>query len=107
MSAQPEHHVTRNPKGRRQAWALMVLFVIILLNTNDKLIHDAMECFLWTVGGIFCLFLREPLKKKNVENSTLGLAPPPPMTEIVENFQKKKTKKSFKNLTMPKIRQFP
>ena len=58
MSAQcpPEHHVTRNPKGRRQAWALMVLSVIILLNTNDKLIHDAMECFLWTVGGIFAYF---------------------------------------------------
>ena len=27
-------------------------------------------------------------KKKNVENSTLGLTPPP-MTENVENFQKK------------------
>ena len=34
-------------------------------------------------------------KKKNVKNSTLGLTPP--MTEIVENFQKKKTK-SFKKI---------
>ena len=47
-------------------------------------------------------------KKKNVENSTLGLTPPP-MTENVENFQKKKKKlkKVLKNLTKPKIRQFP
>ena len=39
-------------------------------------------------------YIREPVKKKkkNVENSTLGLTPPP-MTEIVENFQKKKNKK--------------
>ena len=48
---------------------------------------------------------RQKKKKKNVENSTFGLTPPP-MTENVENFQKK-NKKSFKNLTKPKIRQFP
>ena len=54
-----------------------------------------------------CLFSKGTRqKKKNVENSTLGH--PPPMTEIVENFQKKnKTKKSLKNLKKPKIRQFP
>ena len=36
--------------------------------------------------------LREPVKKKkkNVENSTLGLTHPPPTAENVENFQKKK-----------------
>ena len=37
------------------------------------------------------IIFREPVKKKrkkNVENSTLGLTPP--MTENVENFQKKK-----------------
>ena len=33
--------------------------------------------------------------KKYVENSTSGLSPPP-MTENMENFQKKKTKKKFK-----------
>ena len=36
--------------------------------------------------------LREPVKKKKKiwENSPLGWPPPPPMTEIVENFQKEK-----------------
>ena len=53
--------------------------------------------------GIFRV--REPVIKKNVENSTLGLIPPP-MTESVENFQKKKLKKA-KNLKNPIIRQFP
>ena len=34
-------------------------------------------------------------KKKNVENSTLGLTHPPPVTENVENFQKKKKLKKL------------
>ena len=44
---------------------------------------------------------REPVKKEklSVENSTLGSDPPPPSptAESVENFQKKKSKKGWKN----------
>ena len=58
-----------------------------------------------SVSSIFSIHMGTR-QKKNVENSTLGLTPPP-MTEIVENFQKKKTKKSLKNLKNPIIRQFP
>ena len=50
------------------------------------------------------LMIREPVKKKkNVENSTLGMTTPPPMTENVENFPKKnKRKKVLKTLKIPK-----
>ena len=52
--------------------------------------------------------LREPVKKKKKKCGKFHIgSDPPPYDRKCGKFSKKKTKKSLKNLTKPKIRQFP
>ena len=57
---------------------------------------------------LYCRWLGNPSKKKKCGKLHIGSDPPPPFDRNCGKFSKnKKNKKSLKNLTKPKIRQFP